>query len=187
MGVPINKVRAVTAKHIILIGFKHVGKSTVGRALAKKLQWPFIDLDRQIEQNFRRQSQQALSCREIFKQRGELFFRNYETQTLMEVLTLPTAVIALGGGAPLREDNQALLKSHWLIHLTASPSIVYERVMARGKPAFFPEDTDPVDFFQHLWNQRQPIYAKLADLTVDNTQSIAHTVDLILEELEKTE
>ena len=108
-------------KHIILLGFKHVGKSTVGKHLGKKLQMPFIDLDDRIKENYHRQQGEALSCREIFHRHGETFFRDCETQALREVLRLSPAVIAVGGGTPLRPENQNLLKSHLLIYLTAEP------------------------------------------------------------------
>lgn len=173
-------------KHIILLGFKHTGKSTVGRLLAERLQCPFIDLDQQIEQNYQKASP-PLKTREIFKQHGEEFFRDCETQALRQVIHSPCAVIALGGGAPLREENQKLIKSHWLVHLTADPEVVYTRIMAHGKPAYFPEDKDPREFFQGLWNRNQSIYAGLANFSVDNTHSAQQAVTLILKTIGKTD
>lgn len=172
-------------KHIILIGFKHVGKSTVGMALAEKLQLPFIDLDQQIEKNYQDQSQQKLSCREIFNRDGESFFRECETQVLRQIIDHPTMIVALGGGTPLREENQRLIKPHWLIHITVSPQTAYARIMAHGKPAFFPAKQDPLEFFQQLWLQREKIYADLANFTVDNTQNVTQTLSIILKNLEK--
>lgn len=170
-------------KHIILLGFKHAGKSTVGRALAEKLQWPFIDLDEQIEKNYQQQMGKTLSCREILTEQGEPLFRNLETAALRQIISLPDAVIALGGGAPLNAVNQALIKPHWLVHITAAPKIVYERMMSHGKPAFFPAEQDPERFFQQLWNQREAIYDHLADLTADNSHSAAQTADFIISKL----
>lgn len=171
---------------IILLGFKNVGKSTVGKKLAEKLRRPFIDLDEEIEQTYQSQAQQHLSCREILIRHGEFFFREVEAQALRKVMNKPTAVIALGGGTPLREENQLLLKPHWLVHITAAPNIVYQRMMAHGKPAFFPMEQNTEDFFQRLWSQRETVYAGLADLTVDNTESVEQTVAVILKSLEKT-
>ncbi len=150
------------------------------------MQMPFIDLDDRIKENYHRQQGEALSCREIFHQYGETFFRDYETEALREVLQESPAVIALGGGAPLRPENQNLLKSHLLIYLTAEPQVIYQRMMARGAPAFIPDGQDPREFFQQLWSQREKVYAKLANITVDNTHAVAQTVALILKSLEKT-
>ena len=68
---------------------------------------------------------------------GEPFFRDLEVKALQQVIGLQPAVIALGGGAPLREENQAILQGHVLIYLTASPEIVFQRIMAGGIPSFF--------------------------------------------------
>lgn len=170
--------------HIILLGFKHTGKSTVGKLLAQKLQWPFIDLDAQIEQQYKHQTQKSLSCREIYQQHGKLFFRECEIQALRQALLTSAAVIALGGGAPMQEANQKLLQSQWLVHITAAPAVVYQRIMATGKPAYFPTDEDPADFFQRLWGQHEKIYTKLANFTIDNTQDVTHTVAKIFENWE---
>lgn len=174
-------------KHIILLGFKNVGKSTVGKLLAEKLQWPFIDLDQRIEQNYKNQRQQSCSCREIYQQHGEQFFSVCETQALREVIDGPKAVIALGGGAPLKEENKALIKFHWLVYITATPAVVYERILSKGKPAYFPSEEDPAEFFQRLWHQREKIYENLSNLTVDNTDDVKKTVEEILKNWEMKE
>ena len=163
----------MTPEHIILLGFQHVGKSTVGKLLAAKLQRPFIDLDAQIEQNYQNQirTQQRRSCREIYQQHGDVFFRDCETSALRQVIEMPAAVIALGGGAPIRATNQELIKPHRLVHLAAAPAVIYARIMANGKPAYFPADQDPEIFFEHLWQHHGTIYTGLADLTIDNTDN----------------
>ncbi len=173
-------------KHIILIGFKNVGKSTVGKALAEKLSVEFVDLDQLIELNYKNEQQQALSCREIFNLHGEKFFRERENGALRQVLEFPPGVIALGGGTPIPEENQILIKFHWIIHLTAEKELVFQRMMNLGRPAFFPENQDPAEFFQKLWEQRTIIYDKLANITVDNTFSVVETVANIIEKMEKS-
>lgn len=172
-------------QHIILLGFKHAGKSTVGKALAAKLRWQFFDLDHQIEKNYHQQFSQSLSCREIFHQHGEIFFRDYETRALRQTVNLPAAIIALGGGTPLREENQQLIKPYWLVHITAAPAVVFKRLMTHGKPAFFPAEEDPTEFFQRLWAQRNLVYTQLAHFTVDNSHSVDQTVTRIYKEWEK--
>lgn len=169
------------AKHIILLGFKHTGKSTVGKKLAKNLHIPFIDLDEKIEANYSLQTGDKLNCRMIFTLRGEDFFRDSETQALKEVLaSTQPAVIALGGGAPLKTENQQLMAPHALVHISAEPSLVYKRIMAKGKPAYFPADKDPMDFFKQKWRRHQQIYASLTPIHVDNSGSVEQTVRTIL-------
>lgn len=174
------------SKHIILMGFKHVGKTTVGKILAKKLQRPFLDSDIEILKNFQQQDHPLLSCREIFQQYGEQFFRDYETRILRQILHGPPAVIALGGGTPLYEENQLLIKKHVLIYLTGNPTEIYQRIIARGKPAFFPENQDPWQFFQHLWAKREAVYVKLAEITINNAQAASKTVKQLMEKLEES-
>jgi shikimate kinase len=173
-------------KHIILIGFKNTGKSTVGKQLAESLHKPFIDLDEKIEANYSLQTGHKLNCRKIFALHGENFFRDSETQALKEVLaSTQTAVIALGGGAPLKIENQKLITSQWLVHISAEPGIVYERIMAGGKPAYFPDDKDPLVFFNQKWRKHQQVYASLTPIHVDNSGSVEQTVRTILEEWDK--
>ncbi len=170
-------------QHIILMGFKHVGKTTLGKALAKELHLPFLDLDQAIEQHYYEEKGVHYSCREILKHCGEIFFRAYENKMLQEVLNKPRSLIALGGGAPILKENQLLLKSHCLIHITADPEIVFKRIMAKGKPAFFPEKEDAYTFFLRLWEQRETTYKQLATYTVDNTYSLEQTLQKIFKAL----
>ncbi len=172
-------------KHIILLGFKNTGKSTIAKKLARILNRRFFDLDKKIEANYMAQTGNKLSSRRIFSVHGETFFRDCETQTLIEILANPPAVIALGGGAPLKIENQEKIKPHWLVHITAEPAVVYARIMSRGKPAYFPEEQDPWLFFQEIWEKYHKIYTRLTSLKVDNTASIEQTVSAILQEWNK--
>ena len=92
--------------HIFLYGPPGTGKSTVGKILADNLALPFIDLDRVIESNA------GMSIPQIMKQQGESVFRNIETAALKNVIAEKESVIALGGGALLRDENRALTESN---------------------------------------------------------------------------
>lgn len=168
-------------RHIILIGFKHAGKSVIGKALAKQTNLPFIDLDQRIEALFAELFQPSLTCREMMQQQGEPFFRELESKALTTVLKEKFSIIAVGGGTPLTEANQRLFKSQYLIYIKAPREIVYERIMASGLPAFFAGDKTPRESFDALWEQREKVYERLADFSVENEGTIEEAVDKILD------
>lgn len=164
-------------QHIILIGFKNVGKSLVGKHLSDVLDLPFIDSDKVLEDLYAKQRAEKLSCREIMRKEGEEFFRDLEHEALTTVLAeRPPVVIAVGGGAPLQEKNALLFTPHQVVHVTAPKGVVYERIMINGWPAFFPREVDPYVSFQKLWAERLPRYEKLASLTIENNAPIDEIV-----------
>jgi shikimate kinase len=166
---------------IILIGFKHVGKSTIGRELALKLALPFIDLDEEIEKTFADKEKKPQSCREIMQNYGERYFRDLEQVVLGQILQNPPSIIALGGGAPLKKSNQNLIKPYIVIHVKALRRLVFQRIMESGHPAFFSNKEPPSDVFIKLWNRRRRIYKKLATFTIENNHSIQEAVNQALE------
>lgn len=164
------------AKHIILIGFKHVGKSRLGRVLATKLNKKFIDLDQQIEIIYAKHYLQKTNCRQIMRRHGQDFFRELESKVLQCVIKSPPAVIALGGGAALNANNHHLLTAHTVVYVTAQPKIVFQRIMVKGLPAFFAKQDDPWLAFNKLWQEREAVYQSLAEITVDNSGEFANAV-----------
>ncbi len=170
-------------KHIILIGFKHVGKSSIAIHLAEKLQKNFIDLDREIEVLAQSKLSKSLSCRQIMQLHGENFFRALEAEALSKVIHLTSSVIALGGGTLCCVNNQNLVKSHHLVHVTASPGTVFERIIVQGIPAFFDFKEEPVVAFKNLWNERQEIYQKLCTFSIKNDGSVEQSVKQIIDKL----
>ncbi|MBM4427714.1 MAG: 3-dehydroquinate synthase [Chloroflexi bacterium] len=97
--------------HIILYGPPGTGKSTIGKLLAQSLRLPFIDLDRVIETNA------GLSISQIINEQGETAFRDLETSALKTLSVENDSVIALGGGALLRDENRAFAESNGRILL----------------------------------------------------------------------
>ena len=96
---------------IVLIGFMGAGKTTVGRALAARLNLPFVDTDEVIEQA------SGLSISDIFEGYGETGFREIEARTIAEQLAGPPAVVALGGGAVTTESVREKLAGHQVVLL----------------------------------------------------------------------
>ena len=142
---------------ILLIGPAGAGKSTVARALAEDLGLRFIDTDKLIEK------QTGKTITDIFVVDGEPHFREIEMQTLRDVLALESAVISLGGGAPISQDAQdAIKRSHsHTVFLDVSLATAAPRVgFNRDRPLLL---GNPRAQWQALSDSRRPIYEMLAD------------------------
>lgn len=143
---------------IYIVGFMGVGKTTVGRALAERLGFPFYDLDEMIEREI------GSTVREIFAEHGEPFFRTREHSVLRQSLSVPDAVIATGGGTFVFEENRSLIRDAGLsIHLWAPFDVVASRV--RTHPSERPLFADERKAFG-LFGERQKHY-RLADMSID--------------------
>jgi shikimate kinase len=154
-------------QNIALIGFMAVGKSAVGRKLARRLKRPFVDLDRAIEKC------EGSKVREIFENRGEPYFRQLEKQALAHVLREDGQVIATGGGVVLQDDNLRLLQERSLIVcLIANVNAIVRRA-GSGNQRPLLRATDKVQRINELLKQRKEYYASAhieidtSDLTLD--------------------
>jgi shikimate kinase len=165
----------VPTKNIALIGFMAVGKSAVGRNLAKRLGRRFVDLDRMIEKSA------GMKVREIFEQKGEAYFRQLEKQTLAQVLAKDGQVIATGGGVVLDDDNLALLRDQTLlVGLNAPTETILKRV-GDGTTRPLLKGADRRERIEELANQRRERYAQ-AHLTIDTGDlTLSQVVDKIIE------
>jgi len=148
---------------VFLLGFMGAGKTSVGQALARRLHWRFVDLDQRIEMR------EGQTIAEIFARSGEEAFRRLETAELRAVLAElgqgAPAVVALGGGAPLREENAALLAacSAPQVFLDAPFEVVRQRCRetVAARPLFGEEEPA-----RRLYEARRPHYLK-AQFRVD--------------------
>src|SRR5262245_13601530 len=111
--------------NLYLIGHRGSGKTTVAAALGEQLGWPWLDADAELE---RRAGQ---SIKQIFAEGGETAFRDLESAVLADLAARDRHIIALGGGAILREDNRQLIKSSGkVVWLQASPETLLARIHA---------------------------------------------------------
>ena len=148
--------------NIVLVGFMGTGKSTVGRVIAQKLGFHFIDTDDVIEQT----SKAKIS--DIFAEHGEVYFRDLESQAVKSVALMKNQVVATGGGVVLRSSNIDLLRTGGPIFcLNATPKAIWDRVRSsRSRPLL--RGPDPLKKIETLLDKRAPYYA-LADHQIETT------------------
>ena len=153
-----------------------VGKSAIGRNLARKLRRRFVDLDRLLEKA------EGLKVVEIFAQKGEAYFRQLEKRTLAAVLQTDSQVIATGGGVVMDDESLSLLREKaLLIGLSASVDTLLARAGSSAKRPLL-KGTNRRARVEELLRQREARYAQ-AHLTIDTTDlSIDQVVEKILGE-----
>lgn len=149
-------------KNIVLIGFMGTGKTSTGRLLAGRLNRPFIDVDKKIEQ------ETGLAISDIFQLYGESHFRQVEREVIARVARYTSSVIATGGGVVLKPENMARLKNTGIIvALNASLDAILERTSRRGVRPLLDCD-DRAARVARLFQERASLYMK-ADYTIDTT------------------
>jgi shikimate kinase len=176
---------ALARWNIILIGARGAGKTSVGRLLARELSRPFVDTDERIERLTGR------SVSQLFAERGETAFRDLESKTLRQALLENGQVVSVGGGAVVRDENRNSLRTSGLcVWLTAPASELARRVAgdarsAASRPSLTP--LTPGAEMQRLLEERGPLYAQLADLTIETTgREVEQIVATILASIDET-
>lgn len=151
----------IIAGNIFFVGLMGAGKTTLGRQLANHLQCRFYDSDQYIC------DKTGVSIPTIFELEGESGFRERESCAIDELTQLPNIVLATGGGAVLRSENQRFLCERGrVIYLHVLPEILAERTRNdRNRPLL--QVADPVQKFRDLYNFRDPIYRKLAHIILE--------------------
>lgn len=151
----------VRRRTIALVGLMGVGKSTVGRRLAKRLGLPFADGDIEIE------AAAAMTVSDIFDELGEAEFRAGEARVMRRLLEGPQLVLATGGGAILNPETRGLLKERAVtVWMRADLETVAERVRRRDTRPLL-RGRDPLKTLAGLAEARYPVYAEAADVVVD--------------------
>ena len=150
------------------------GKSMVARELGKRLNRDVIVTDDLA------QAKEGQSIHEIFKSKGEAYFRDLEHDIIKEVSLRQGIIIDCGGGVVLRKENLSHLKSNGIVfYLQATPEVIYERIKNEGHRPLL-KVPDPLGCIKELYNQRLPLYNQ-ADFTIDaNSASIEGPVVEIL-------
>jgi shikimate kinase len=175
----INKSSQATVpaslRRIILTGFMGAGKSTIGRQLASRLGWEFLDLDTHLE------NRTGTTIPDLFSKYGEPHFRRLESTALASALSRTHTVLALGGGAPQEITNRLLIEqtpATFAIFLDAPFPTLFDRCMLQdiSRPVL----ADP-SLAEIRFARRRPFYSRLAQLTIEtSTQSPEETVEAIV-------
>ena len=148
-------------KNIVLMGFMGAGKTTIGKKLAKALEYEFIDTDEWIEK------EQGRKISNIFAEDGEVVFRDMETDLLRRLQNSEEKfVLSVGGGMPVREENRALLRNLGIvIYLKTSKEEIIRRVSGdKNRPLL--QDGDLEEKVTSLMNAREQIYVETAHVDV---------------------
>lgn len=163
--------------NIYLIGMMGSGKSVTGKSLASLLGCSFIDLDEKIEEKVQK------TIAEIFKERGEDFFRAQESKVLSEASKSQGIVIATGGGAVIASENRELMKGTGsLVYLETSLDALWERVKSKqDRPLLKSEN--PKITLENLLGKRKSIYEECSQLKVNTDNKTADQVAKEISEL----
>ncbi len=147
-------------KNIFLIGFMGTGKSTVASCLEQNYGMNIVEMDETIAK------QQGMSISDIFAIHGEEYFRNLETELLIEIQKKENQVVSCGGGVPMREENVSWMKKNGcVVLLTAAPETILERVKDDDSRPLL-RDNKNVTFISELLEKRRTQYEAAADIVV---------------------
>lgn len=154
------------AHPIVLVGLMGAGKTSVGRRLAERLGFPFVDADHAIEEAA------GKPIAEIFADHGEPYFREGERRVIARLMRNGSQVLATGGGAYMNDETRARIQQEGVsVWLSADLPLLMKRVMKRqDRPLLRTEDPEAV--MRGLMEKRYPVYG-LADVKVES-RDVAH-------------
>lgn len=154
------QARKIFDYNIVLIGFMGAGKTTISKYLNTLFAMDIIEMDQIIAER------EGMSIPDIFEVHGEQYFRDAETNLLIEMQARTNTVISCGGGTPLREVNvKEMKKNGKVVLLTASPETILDRVKdSHDRPLI--ENNKNVKFIGDLMNSRKEKYEAAADIVI---------------------
>jgi len=166
--------------NIFLIGYRCTGKSSVGRLLAAKLGWPFIDTDLLLV------SENGVSIREIVEKQGWETFRKMEHDTVKQVCAQNRQVVATGGGVVLNPANEKLMKKNGcIVWLQAAPESIKSRMTQDPNTEAFRPLLTSRDIFTEIEEtlaERNPLYRRAMDFCVQTDDwRVDEVCDIILQ------
>ncbi|MEX3606400.1 MAG: shikimate kinase [Burkholderia sp.] len=166
---------------IFFVGLMGAGKTTVGRAIARRLDRPFFDSDLEIE------ARTGTRIPVIFELEGEAGFRDREEKMIDELTQRGNVVLATGGGAVIRLENRDALRSRGIVvYLRANPHALWLRSRKdKNRPLLQTED--PKARLEALYEARDPLYRECAHCVIETGRpSVNGLVNMVLMQLELT-
>ena len=162
---------------IILIGFMGVGKTTIGKIIAKKLKLNFVDMDNYIEKR------EGKSISKIFEEYGEQHFRELESESLKDLIKSDNIVISTGGGIVTTKENSEILKKEKIvIFLDGNTQTILNHLSKEIDKRPLLSNSKNVEYtISNLLNQRYEKYNSICDIKIDiNEKNIEEVVSQIL-------
>ena len=168
--------------NVFLVGYRGSGKSTIAAALAERLGWPWLDADAELE------LRAGMTIKQIFDEQGEKGFRDLESAVVADLAGGDRQIIALGGGAVLRDENRGALADRGkIVWLKASPESLLARIEADTTTAARRPNLTSLGGLaeiRKLLAERTPLYESCADLMIDTeNKSPAEIARQIIERL----
>ena len=164
--------------NIILTGYRATGKTTIGKALAKKLNKVFIDTDDVIEER------EGMKIRDIFEQKGWKYFRKVEKRVVRSLSRLDDHIIAVGGGTFMYKENMRLAQNAMVVLLIAPIEVLAERIKNDPNRPPLTEAQSSIDEIKEVWGRRKERYYEVSNIVCDtSTGDISKIVDEIIGKL----
>ena len=162
--------------NISLCGMMGSGKSAIGKILAKKLEYNFIDVDKIIENDA------GKTIKKIFEEDGEQYFRELEEKITINILELKETIVSLGGGAIINKKiRSSIKKNSYNIYLNVDIDILMKRLHnSKTRPLIYKKNLKKE--LINLIGIREQFYQK-ADLIVKNEKNIIETTEKIIKEI----
>ncbi len=166
-------------RKIAIIGFMGVGKTSIGKKLSDELNYEFIDTDQIIEKN------ENQSITNIFKTKGEDYFRKQENQILKNLLNKDKLILSCGGGIIINNENIKLLKQNFIVvWLFSNIETSIKRINDKSRPLI---NNNSLDDIEKIYKKRLPLYAQTCDMAInindksikEITQSIGYEIEMM--------
>lgn len=158
MGLKLN----IYYKNILFFGHKKVGKTSIGKKIASKLKFSFLDTDDLIEERYFLKKKQKLSCNKIFLKEKNKFFRNLEQEVILSINT-ENSVISVGGGSLQNKKTLKFLKDKKFSIFFIFLNISFENFLKRNKNIFFPFNKEKL---KKIYFTRQKIFERFLKSTL---------------------
>lgn len=172
------QAKALFDYNVFLVGFMGAGKTTIASELERKLEMNRVEMDDMISKK------QGMSISEIFDEYGETYFRNLESNCLIELQKIKQSIVSCGGGVVMRDDNAEHMKKNGrVVLLQASPQTILDRVKDSNERPILNGHMN-VEYIEKLLEKRKEKYRTIADVTINTDHKTeSEIVDEIIAKL----